>query len=186
MSEAMSNTVAAMIAPALFLTATGSLLISTANRIGRIVDRIRALVTLCESGQLDRLDFPEHRRERATEELRHLHWRSNRISVAVTMLYMAFCTFAMTSMMIAINSITGRHLEVLPILFAVAGAGLLIVACVNLVLEARSSLRGNGREARFFFELEGLRKRAKEASAPAPGRGANCRPDWGQRYRRDR
>ena len=33
----------AMITPALFMTATGSLIISTSNRMSRIVDRIREL-----------------------------------------------------------------------------------------------------------------------------------------------
>jgi Protein of unknown function (DUF2721) len=171
MAEGVNETVAAMIAPALFATATGSLLISTANRIGRIVDRIRAVVAMCENGQFEQLEFAENRRKHAMAELRHLHWRSNRASVAVTMLYMAFCAFATTSMMIAINSITGRHLEALPVLCAVAGVGLLIVACVNLVLEARSSLQGNDREVRFFYELESLRKQAKETNAPSPRGG---------------
>jgi hypothetical protein len=172
MVEGMNETVAAMIAPALFMTATGSLLISTATRIGRIVDRIRALVTLCESPGVEQLDFAEHRRNHVMEELRHLHWRSNRASTAVTMLYMAFCAFATTSMMIALNSLAGHRLEALPVLFAVAGVGLLLVACINLVLEARSSLRGNDREVCYFYELEKLRARAREASAPPPGRGA--------------
>jgi hypothetical protein len=176
MSDRISDTVAAMIAPALFLTATGSLLISTANRIGRIVDRIRAIVVVCENGELEHLDFAEERRSRAMDELRHLHWRSNRTSVAVTMLYMAFCAFATTSMMIAINSITGRYLEALPVLFAVVGVGLLIMACVNLVLEARSSLKGNDRQVRFFYELEGLRKLTKENDGPSLRKGNRLMP----------
>jgi Protein of unknown function (DUF2721) len=173
MSEFTHDTVAAMLAPALFLTATGSLLISTANRIGRIVDRIRAIVTLCENGQLERLDFSEQRRERSMEELRHLHWRRNRAAVAVTMLYMAFCAFAMTSMMIAIDSIAGHHLKAMPVLCAVGGVGLLIVACVHLVLEARSSLQASDREVRFLHEIESLRDKAKETNASPPGTAPN-------------
>jgi hypothetical protein len=86
MTDDSVHTVTAMIAPALFLTATASLLISTSNRIARIVDRIRALVILCESGQLQQLDFSDLRREHAIDELRQLHWRSNRMAVAVTAL----------------------------------------------------------------------------------------------------
>ena len=164
---AIQDTVAAMIAPALFLTATGSLLISTAARIGRIVDRIRAVVNQCESGGLERLDFPEERRQHAVEELGHLHSRSNRVSTAVTMLYMAFGAFVMTSMMIAIDSFTGNHLTIVPVLFAVAGVGLLLVACVHLVLEARSSLKGNDREVQFFHDLEALRKQARQTRLPS-------------------
>jgi hypothetical protein len=164
MSQGINDTVAAMIAPALFLTATGSLLISTSNRIGRIVDRIRALVTLCESGELEELDFPEHRRKHAIDELNHLHARSKRVAMAVTMLYLSFSFFAATSMMIAINSMTGRYLEALPVLCAVAGVGLLLVACVNLVVEARGSLRGNDRDVKFFYELESLREKSRSSN----------------------
>jgi hypothetical protein len=155
-----------MLAPALFLTATGSLLISTSSRIGRIVDRIRALVILCERGELEQLDFVEHRRKHVVDSLHHLQWRSNRAAVAVTMLYLAFSAFAATSMMIALDSMTGCSLDALPVLCAVAGVGLLLVACVNLVLEARSSLRGNDREVRFFYELASLREKATERTEP--------------------
>jgi Protein of unknown function (DUF2721) len=160
------DTVAAMIAPALFLTATGSLLISTSTRIGRIVDRIRVIVTLCEGGQLEQLDFPDLRRKHAVDELNHLQSRSNRVSAAVTMLYLAFSAFAATSMLIAINAVTGNHIEGLPVVCAVAGVGLLLVACINLVLEARSSLQGNGREVAFFHELEGLRVKVRADTRP--------------------
>ena len=165
MGSATHDTVTAMIAPALFLTATGSLLISTSSRIGRIVDRIRALVILCESGQLEQLDFVEHRRKHAVDSLRHLQWRSNRAAVAVTMLYLAFSAFAATSMVIALDSVMGHSLEALPVICAVAGVGLLLVACVNLVLEARSSLRGNDREVNFFWQLESLREKATKSTA---------------------
>ncbi|MBS0260700.1 MAG: DUF2721 domain-containing protein [Planctomycetes bacterium] len=162
----VNETVTAMIAPALFLTATGSLLISTSNRIARIVDRIRALVTQCESGEFEQLDFPELRRQHALQELRQLQIRSNRVAIAVTMLYMAFTAFAGTSLTIGLRSITGGFLESLPAVLAVAGVTLLFIACIFLVLEARSSLRGNDRELRFFYELEARRgARPTETSA---------------------
>ena len=167
MAQEMNNTVTAMIAPALFLTATGSLLISTSNRIGRIVDRIRAIVTMCESGEFEKLDFSSHRRKHAIDELHHLHTRSNRVMAAVTMLYLAFSAFAATSMMIAINSIIGHFLDALPVMCAVAGVGLLLVACVNLVFEARSSLQGNEREMKFFYELESLRSSSRPCDTGA-------------------
>ena len=165
MGSGTHDTVTAMIAPALFLSAAGSLLVSTLTRIGRIVDRIRALVILCESGQLEQLDFVEHRRKHAVDSLRHLQWRSNRATVAVTMLYLAFSAFAATSMMIALDSIMDHSLDALPVICAVAGVGLLLVACVNLVLEARSSLQGNDREVSFFWQLESLREKATKSTA---------------------
>ncbi len=152
-------TVAAMLAPALFLTATGSLILSTVNRIGRIVDRIRELVALCDRLRKgdELLDYPELRRQHAIESLRRLQWRSDRASVAVTMLYLAFSAFAATSLLIAIDSVTGRHLVEVPTVFAAVGVALLLGACMNLVREARTALRSNGAELRFFHELEALR-----------------------------
>jgi Protein of unknown function (DUF2721) len=83
--------VAAMIAPALFLTATSSLMISTATRIARIVNRIRILVAMCDRSRRgdDVLDCLEARRKHALDELRRLQSRSDRVMVAVTLLYMA-------------------------------------------------------------------------------------------------
>lgn len=159
------DTVTAMIAPALFLTATGSLILSTANRIGRIVDRIRALVELCDRLRTGEggLDFPELRRRHARAALRRLQWRSDRASLAVTLLYLSFAAFAATSLTIALDAVTGQHLAFVPTALAAGGVALLLGACLNLVREARAALRSNDAEVRFFDELEGLRASAKSA-----------------------
>ena len=54
------TTLTAMITPALFMTANGSLIISTSNRMSRIVDRIRQLNELADSLSrgASNLDFP--------------------------------------------------------------------------------------------------------------------------------
>jgi hypothetical protein len=152
-------TVAAMIAPALFLTATASLMISTATRMARIVDRIRILVLLCDRPTpVDEvIDFPDERRKHAIEELRRLQNRSDRVMAAVTLLYMAFGSFAATSMVIAVDSMTGHRFTAVPTLFAFAGVAFLLAASMNLVVEARSALKSNDLEVQFFFELERLR-----------------------------
>ena len=89
--------------------------------MGRIIDRIRVLVELCDRlrrGGDDTLDFPEFRRRHALDSLRKLQWRSNRAMLAVTLLYMAFSTFAATSLMIAIDSVTGKHMPAVPTILA--------------------------------------------------------------------
>jgi len=55
----------------------------------------------------------------------------------------------------------------------VTGVSLLLVACVNLVLEARSSLRGNDREVSFFYELEGLRSKPDKAETTTLAAGTS-------------
>jgi hypothetical protein len=134
-------------------------MISTATRMARIVDRLRILVAMCDRPTPldDVLDFPEERRKHALEELRRLQARSDRVMAAVTLLYMAFGSFAATSMVIAVDSMTGHHIESVPTLFAFAGVALLLAASMNLVLEARAALRSNDKEVQFFFKLERLR-----------------------------
>src|SRR5215475_6840140 len=84
-----------MIAPALFMTATGSLIISSNNRLGRIVDRIRVLID--QSDKIARpentLDFPELRLQALRAEIDHLHTRNSRIRSAAALLYLAFIMF---------------------------------------------------------------------------------------------
>jgi hypothetical protein len=199
MTATLYETVTAMIAPDLFLTATASSMISTATRMARIVDRIRALVAMCDQARRggEVLDFPESRRRHAINELRRLQSRSDRVMAAVTLLYTAFGSFAATSMTIAIDRVAGHHVAGAPTLFAIAGVALLLAASVHLV-DARTALRSNDLEVQFFFELERLRgEPINDASAgpnhdlptdptsrhAEPGRDRGDtpdRPEWGK------
>ncbi len=93
-------TLSAMMTPALLMTASGSLIISTSNRMSRIVDRIRVLNDLAD--RLDRgesgLDYPDLRRDHADEELRHLVYRSDQVRTALSELYLALSAFVGTSL----------------------------------------------------------------------------------------
>src|SRR5439155_19834708 len=89
------TTLTAMITPAIFLTANGSLIISTSNRMSRVVDRIRVLNDLVDAigrGALD-LDYPRDRMAHLRDQLDRLVWRSDRIRYALAMLYLAFAAF---------------------------------------------------------------------------------------------
>src|SRR3954466_10867946 len=88
-------TLSAMITPALFMTANGSLIISTSNRMSRIVDRIRVLNDL--GGAICRgasgLDYLAERRAHLADQIERLRWRGDRIRFALSMLYIAFGSF---------------------------------------------------------------------------------------------
>ena len=49
------TTLSAMITPAIFMTANASLIISTSNRMSRVVDRIRVLVDLARQHRPGRI-----------------------------------------------------------------------------------------------------------------------------------
>jgi hypothetical protein len=154
------NALSAMITPAIFLTANASLIISTSNRVSRVVDRIRLLNDMADKIDRgsDQLDFAPQRLAHVEDQLRRLEFRSDRLRFALTALYLAFTSFVGTSLALAIDAALQNLLLVVPTGLAVVGVSLLLFASVNLVLEAREALRSNRMEIRFFHELRDLRR----------------------------
>lgn len=155
------GTLSAMITPAIFMTANGSLIISTSNRMARVVDRIRVLNDLGDRicrGVTD-LDYTAERLAHVHDQLDRLLWRSNRIRYALTALYLAFGAFVGTSLGLALDVLVfANNLAALPSGLAVVGVALMLIACVNLVREALEALRSNRLEIRFFRELHEWRQ----------------------------
>src|SRR5262249_57644780 len=88
------DTLTAMITPAIFLTANASLIISTSNRMSRVVDRIRILNDLLDKmsrGPSD-LDYLAERIDHLRDQLHRLEWRNDRIRHALTTLSISFTT----------------------------------------------------------------------------------------------
>jgi hypothetical protein len=160
-------TLSAMITPAIFLTANGSLIISTSNRMSRIVDRIRVLNELgdklCRGGT--DLDYLPQRVAHIEDQLDRLVRRSDRIRHALTTLYLGFASFVGTSLFLAVDVLAGNRLVAMPTLMAVLGVGLLLGACVNLVREALEALRSNRLEVGFYRDLQ-ARRRAEGKCLP--------------------
>ncbi len=150
----------AMITPAIFMTGNASLIISTSNRVSRVVDRIRVLNDSAD--KIDRgvsdVDFPRERLAHVHDQMRRLQWRSDRLRFALTALYLAFTLFVGTSLTLAIDTMLENWLVALPTLLAVIGVGLLMFASINLVLEALEALRSNRLETQFYGSLHGLRQ----------------------------
>ncbi len=153
-------TLSAMITPALFMTACASLIISTSNRMSRIIDRVRVQIELAD--RLDRgdtdLDYLDTRRTHADDELRALVWRAARVRLALTLLYVALCVFVGTSLTLALDMLLGSVTRGLPTTLAVIGVALMLAASVNLTLEAHRALRTSRGEIDFHHAL--LERRA--------------------------
>lgn len=165
------QTLSAMITPALFMTANGSLIISTSNRMSRVVDRIRVLNELGDSlcRGATALDFIEERYEHLADQLRHLEWRSDRVRYALSLLYLSFVSFVGTSLTLAVDVLFQNRLVAVPTLLAIAGVVLMMGASVNLVREAHRALLTNRLEVRFYRALNERRKAAGGCgSGPAP------------------
>ncbi len=155
-------TLSAMITPAIFMTANGSLIISTSNRMSRVVDRIRVLNDrgdeLCRGES--KLDFAGERRAHVADQLGRLEWRSDRVRFALTMLYISFASFVGTSLTLAIDTLIGNRAAMAAVATAlsVAGVGLMLAASLNLVREAHAALKSNRQEIRFYRDLQARRE----------------------------
>src|SRR3989339_1197600 len=89
----------AMLAPAFFLTATASLLMSANNRLARVVDRLRNLLRELDEGDLDAAQT--ERMDRLIDVQRR---RSNLVLRGSQLLYAAISFFVGTSLSVAIDA----------------------------------------------------------------------------------
>jgi len=123
----------AMLAPALFMTATSSLLISANNRLARVVDRLRQLIVAWEH------DAPD-RQQRDSQIGRHRR-RAQLVLRACQLLYAALGSFVLTSLGLAFDAFLGFRLGALPTVLAVVGVSLLLIASGVLGTEVSLSVQ---------------------------------------------
>ena len=125
-------TLTAMLAPAFFLTATASLLLSANNRLARIIDRARSL--------LKELVDIEDPLQRALYEQRIALQRQRSLIVlrAGQLLYSAISLFVGTSLAVAVDNFTAHRLGGLPTVLA--ALGVLAMFAASLLLARESTL----------------------------------------------
>ncbi len=122
-----------MLAPALLMAATASLLVSANARLARVVDRLRMLVIAWEH------DAPD-RAERDVQIQRHRR-RAQLVLRACQLLYAALGGFVGTSLALAVDAFTGFRLGVLPTVLAVIGVSFLLLASMALGREVNLAVR---------------------------------------------
>ena len=125
----------AMLAPAFFLTATASLLMSANTRLARIIDRTRILLKELaesvdpeESGLLDRRIAVQRRRTL-------LVMRGSQF------LYLALSCFVATSLTVAADSLLGYWLGAAPTILAVLGVLRMFAASVLMARESTLAVK---------------------------------------------
>ena len=123
-----------MLAPALLMAATGSLLVSANNRLARVVDRLRSLVTAWHT-------TPEVRRAGLELQIARHRRRSRYVLRSCVLLYWAVGAFVGTSLGLAVDAFSGFRLGVLPTAIAVVGVLCLLGASLYLGLEVSLAVR---------------------------------------------
>lgn len=122
----------AMLAPAFFLTATASLLMSAHSRLARVIDRARVLLkALSETDDADEVAM--------IERLIVLQRRRSLIILrGGQLLYAAISFFVGTSLTVAADSFFDYRLGVMPTVLAVCGV--LAMFAASLLLARESAL----------------------------------------------
>jgi hypothetical protein len=147
-----SEVLGAMITPAVLISASGVLVLSTSNRVGRTVDRVRALAAEVERLQNSPGDVPatvrinDSKRKLIADQLTQLSQRAILLRSAMTALYSAIGLLVGTSILVGVVAILQWRYAELPILSGLAGACALLYGSLLLVREARLAVRSTLQE----------------------------------------
>jgi uncharacterized protein DUF2721 len=142
--EALASTkiLAAMITPAVLISACGTLIFSTSGRLGRLYDRVNNLKTELEGTQADKMDFAQERLVYIERQLDLQRIRAGLIQKSLAALYTATLLFIATSLAVALNLAYGSNrTSWIPTLLALAGGLFLFAASALLLYESRYNLR---------------------------------------------
>jgi hypothetical protein len=164
----------AMITPALLISASGTLSLSTANRLGRVVDRIRALTEMAEAipDGVATEDVLDKRALIADQIVWHTQ-RLNLLQRTIVTLYTAIGLLVGASLTVGLSASTKwPAVGWIPVVFGLSGAFALLIAAGTLVREARLAVRGAQ------VEIEYVRKVvARKTTVPLV---QNEKPEGGQ------
>src|SRR6058998_647694 len=96
-----------MITPALLISATGTFILSTSNRLGRVVDRVRAIADKLDDLMHAKagIELVEERKAMLIEQLGKLSRRADILQRSLTVLYLASGAFVASSVAIGVSAV---------------------------------------------------------------------------------
>lgn len=157
----------AMITPAVLISASGTLILSTSTRLARVVDRVRELGRVSESLSVaPDAPFAELRWKGMEEQLAMQTRRGGLLQRALTCFYVALGIFVATAIALALVSYAAS-LAWVPSILGIGGMLMLFYGCVMLLRETRLALRAVDSEMAFVLELTD-RHRREANGGPAP------------------
>ncbi|MDB5313324.1 MAG: hypothetical protein JWO38_7526 [Gemmataceae bacterium] len=135
----------AMITPAVLISASGTLTLSTSNRLARIVDRVRVLHTQAEdlppleTSDVDTLEKRAHIADQFARQAQ----RIGILQAALITLYVAISFLVGSSLAIGLSAIMKGILGWVPVGLGLLGATALFAGAVLLIREARLAVRSS-------------------------------------------
>ena len=151
------SVLSAMITPAVLISACGSLILATSDRLSKAIVRTREIsAALMPRTSDQRADSREEERRMLFVQLDFVTTRSRLLQRALSRLYAALGFFVGTSVAIGLVAVTSSRFTIGPIVLGLAGAGLLLYAAFLLIKESRYALAAVNEEMDFVW------KRGKE------------------------
>jgi hypothetical protein len=153
----------AMITPAVLISACGSMILSTSTRLGRVVDRVRALSDRLEAMNEENGSAADvmQRQTLIFQQLDKLTSRSRILQRSMVVFYLSLGSFVATSVAIGIvGFVHNQNYNIIPVALGILGACFLFYGSILLIFEARLAL------STIHHEMDYIWQRSKQV-APA-------------------
>ncbi len=163
---ASTDVLSAMITPVVLISATGTLILSTSNRLARVIDRVRKLTEQADAltpptGTLD--DEAADKRQLIVRSLEMLMRRLRLLQSALFTLYSSVGLLVGSSLALGLTGVLGRGAEWLPVTLGLLGAAGLFFASLQLLREVRLAVRTMHMETGYARRLV-----ARRTGVPSP------------------
>jgi hypothetical protein len=146
----------AMITPALLISATGSLVLSTSTRLGRVVDRVRQLIAQLEELILledkNKIPLYDKKLEATFRLLDKVTTRARILQKAMRAFYRGLGAFVLTSVSIGVIGILGTYWWI-PIPIGLIGVFFLFHGSLLMLRETRMATDAINTEMDFTWDL---------------------------------
>ena len=159
----------AMITPALLISAAGTLVLSTSNRLARVVDRVRKLGDMAEelrSSADAHFEEIEEKRTLIFDQLTKLTGRINYLVPAITALYTAIGLLVAASISVGVVALVRANTAWVPVALGLCGALALFYASTLLIREARLAVDSTLHEMKYVRKAATRKPLIGDANKP--------------------
>lgn len=173
--SAALSVLTAMVTPAVLILASSSLVLATSNRLGRAIDRTRAISErMADLARESERTMLHEERTLLLQQLGRTARRATLLTRTLTRLYMALALFIATSVAIGVVAVFGAPYAWVALVLGFVGAGLLFWASILLIVESRIAL------AAVSEEMDFVRQVGTHYSPPTNLAGRPPRRRWGR------
>lgn len=146
----VAEVLGAMITPAVLISAGGTLVLSTSNRLSRVVDRVRVIARDVERFDQGQETGGDLKRQLIEAQVRDLFRRALLLRSAVATLYTSIGFLVATSIGVGLVTFFRLELAWFPIATGMIGTMALLWGAVLLVREARLAIASTLEEMRYI------------------------------------